>query len=206
MTAKEYLWRVRDAERELKQLEQAYTQARADILHLKGIAYDADKVTGGEDRRSLRCNGLTDEEKLAYMQIIFGTEAATGWLNVLEAGPEVFNDLVAQMENCDGEAEKMAEVMLNNAKGSIVQLQSAVEGAAISIGTIFLPAVADAAKWGADAAATVSTWVKEHEGLTKGAVEAGAAIAALVVAVKGFQLASAVYSYAARHLCGSIGS
>lgn len=48
MTAKEYLWRVRDAERELKQLELAYTQARADILHLKGIAYDADKVTGGK--------------------------------------------------------------------------------------------------------------------------------------------------------------
>lgn len=48
MTAKEYLWRVRDAERELKQLEKAYTQARADILHLKGIAYDADKVTGGK--------------------------------------------------------------------------------------------------------------------------------------------------------------
>ena len=48
MTAKEYLWRVRDAERELKQLEQAYTQARADILHLKGIAYDADKVTRGK--------------------------------------------------------------------------------------------------------------------------------------------------------------
>ena len=48
MTAKEYLWRVRDAKRELKQLEQAYTQARADILHLKGIAYDADKVTGGK--------------------------------------------------------------------------------------------------------------------------------------------------------------
>ena len=48
MTAKEYLWRVRDAERELKQLEQAYTQARADILHLKGIVYDADKVTGGK--------------------------------------------------------------------------------------------------------------------------------------------------------------
>ena len=144
-----------------------------------------------------KMQGLTDEEKLSYMQIIFGTEAATGWLNVLEAGPEVFNDLVAQMENCDGEAEKMAGVMLDNAKGSIVQFQSAVEGAAISIGTIFLPVVADAAKWGADAAATVSTWVKEHEGLTKGAVEAGAAIVGLVVAVKGFQLASAVYSYAA---------
>lgn len=48
MTAKEYLWRVRDAERELKLLEQEYEQAKADILHLKAIQYDADKVTGGK--------------------------------------------------------------------------------------------------------------------------------------------------------------
>ena len=144
-----------------------------------------------------KMQGLTSEEKLAYMQMIFGTEAATGWLNVLDAGPEVFNDLVSQMEHCDGEAEKMAEVMLNNAKGSIVQLQSAVEGAAISIGTLFLPTVADVAKWGADAAAGISAWVKEHEGLTKAAVEAGAAFVALIVAAKGYQLVSAVCQYAA---------
>ena len=144
-----------------------------------------------------KMQGLTSEEKLAYMQMIFGTEAATGWLNVLDAGPEVFNDLVSQMEHCDGEAEKMAAVMMNNAKGAIVQLQSAVEGAAISIGTLFLPTVADVAKWGADAAASVSTWVKEHEGLTKAAVEAGAAFVALIVAAKGYQLVSAVCQYAA---------
>ena len=180
--------------------QQAETSAALSSLgiDMDGIAGEgAHKMAAVLTELRDKMQGLTDEEKLAYMQIIFGTEAATGWLNVLDAGPEVFNDLVAQMENCDGEAEKMAEVMLNNAKGSIVQLQSAVEGAAISIGTLFLPTVADAAKWGADAAASVSTWVKEHEGLTKAAVEAGAAIAALVIAVKGFQLASAVYRYAA---------
>lgn len=48
MTAKEYLWRVRDAARELKCLEQEYEQAKADILHLKGIAYDGDRVSGGK--------------------------------------------------------------------------------------------------------------------------------------------------------------
>nr|WP_325190619.1 hypothetical protein [uncultured Selenomonas sp.] len=48
MTAKEYLWRVRDAERDLKRLEQEYEQAKADILHLKAIQYDADKVIGGK--------------------------------------------------------------------------------------------------------------------------------------------------------------
>ena len=43
-----YLWRVRDAERALKLLEQEYEQAKADILHLKAIQYDADKVSGGK--------------------------------------------------------------------------------------------------------------------------------------------------------------
>ena len=43
-----YLWRVRDAERELKLLEQEYEQAKANILHLKAIQYDADKVSGGK--------------------------------------------------------------------------------------------------------------------------------------------------------------
>ena len=48
MTAKEYLWRVRDAALELNRLEQEYEQAKADILHLKGIAYDGDRVSGGK--------------------------------------------------------------------------------------------------------------------------------------------------------------
>ena len=46
--AKAYLWRVRDAERELKRLEEEYEQAKSDILHLKAMEYDADKVTGGK--------------------------------------------------------------------------------------------------------------------------------------------------------------
>ncbi len=48
MTAKEYLWRVRDAALELERLEQEYEQARNDIMHLKGIAYDGDRVSGGK--------------------------------------------------------------------------------------------------------------------------------------------------------------
>ena len=43
--AKAYLWRVRDAERELKRLEEEYEQAKADILHLKAMEYNKDKVS-----------------------------------------------------------------------------------------------------------------------------------------------------------------
>ena len=43
--AKVYLWRVRDAERELKRLEEEYEQGKSDILHLKTMEYDKDKVS-----------------------------------------------------------------------------------------------------------------------------------------------------------------
>ena len=43
-----YLWRVRDIERDLKLLEQEYEQAKTNILHLKGIQYDTNKVSGGK--------------------------------------------------------------------------------------------------------------------------------------------------------------
>ena len=43
--AKAYLWRVRDAERELKRMEEEYEQVKADILHLKVMEYDKDKVS-----------------------------------------------------------------------------------------------------------------------------------------------------------------
>ena len=43
--SKAYLWRVRDAERELKRLEEEYEQAKSDILHLRAMEYDKDKVS-----------------------------------------------------------------------------------------------------------------------------------------------------------------
>ena len=43
--AKAYLWRVRDVERELKRLEEEYEQVKADILHIKAMEYDKDKVS-----------------------------------------------------------------------------------------------------------------------------------------------------------------
>ncbi len=48
MTVKEYLRRVRDAERELRAVEREYQRARDDITNLKAMEYDGDKVTGGK--------------------------------------------------------------------------------------------------------------------------------------------------------------
>ena len=145
---------------------------------------------------------LGQEEKLATLKMIFGTEAATGWLAVLDAGPETFNDLVDQMENCDGEAQKMAETMMNNAKGALIQLKSAMEGLGISVGNVFLPALTTALKGMSSMAAAASSWVKAHEGIVAGLGSIGATAAGLMVGARGVQILAAVYGYARAEAMG----
>ena len=45
MTAKEYLRRIRDAESDLRSAEMDYQCARDDVMNLKAIEYDKDKIS-----------------------------------------------------------------------------------------------------------------------------------------------------------------
>ena len=45
MTTKEYLRRIRDAESDLRSAEMDYQRARDDVMNLKAIEYDKDKVS-----------------------------------------------------------------------------------------------------------------------------------------------------------------
>ena len=45
MTAKEYLRRIRDTESDLRSAEQDYQRVRDDVMNLKAIQYDKDKVS-----------------------------------------------------------------------------------------------------------------------------------------------------------------
>ena len=121
---------------------------------------------------------LGQEEKLAAMKAIFGTEAATGWLAVLNSGDGTFEKLVAELENSTGAADKMAKQMQNNAKGAATRFQSALESVAISVGSSLLPAIADITDKFAGFAGTVSQVAGEHPvvlGLV-GAVKAASVI------------------------------
>ena len=179
----------------------AQQQEAQAALQLLGINMDdfsgspAHKMAAVLGELRTKTEGLSGEQKLATMQAIFGTEAATGWLDVLEAGPEVFNDLVAQMENCDGEAEKMAAVMMDNAQGAMTQFQSASEGAAIAIGTTFLPHITELLNQGAGMAKEVADWAKEHQDLVMYLGLAAAGIAGLIVAATGIAVITAAVSF-----------
>lgn len=149
-----------------------------------------------------KTQNLSKEEKLATLSAIFGKEAATGWLAVLEAGPDTFNSLVEAMEHSDGAAAQMAETMNDNAKGAAIRLKSAVESLSISVGNIFLPTIAKGADTLASWAGGLSKVAAAHPGVIEGMMGIAGAAVGLFAYVKisnflssAFKLLKAQYEF-----------
>lgn len=130
-----------------------------------------------------RTADMAQEQKLAALKAIFGTEAATGWLAVLEQGPDTFDALVAKLEQSDGAANKMAKTMTDNAKGAMIQLASATESVAISFGSILLPVIAQGAKKIAGIATQITEWAEANPQTAQTLTTVGVAVAGLTVGV-----------------------
>lgn len=133
---------------------------------------------------------LGQEEKLAAMKSIFGQEAATGWLAVLNSGDKTFDDLVTKLEKSSEvhAADEMAKKMQDNAQGAMTRFNSAVESTQISIGKAFLPAMAAAA----EAGAKFFGWFAGNETLTNVAIGMGVVGVALTGFVAAVSAGTAV--------------
>lgn len=133
---------------------------------------------------------LGQEEKLAAMKSIFGQEAATGWLAVLNSGDKTFDNLVTKLEKSSEvhAADEIAKKMQDNAQGAMTRLNSAVESTQISIGKAFLPAMAAAA----EAGAKFFGWFAGSETLTNVAIGMGVVGVALTGFVAAVSAGAAV--------------
>ena len=92
-------------------------------------------------------SGLTDEVKNQALAQIFGTEALSGMLSLVSRGSSDLDSMTKSFENCDGAAEEMADVMLDNTKGAIESLSGSLESAGIAIQKALAPEIKDLAKW-----------------------------------------------------------
>lgn len=85
--------------------------------------------------------GLTQEQQSAYAATLFGKEAMSGMLAIINASEEDYNKLSDAIANSEGAAEGMAEVMQDNLNGQLTILKSQLQEAAISIGDTLVPAI-----------------------------------------------------------------
>lgn len=127
---------------------------------------------------------MSKEQKLSTLATIFGTNAASAWVSVIDQGPDALDNLTKELENSDGAAATMAETMQNNAHGAMTRLQSATESVAISIGSTMLPTLADLGDSLANEAAYVSKVASEHPELTEAIIKTSVAVAGMVIAYK----------------------
>ena len=140
---------------------------------------------------------MSKEQRLATLATIFGTNAASAWVAVIDQGPDALDQLTKELENSDGAAAAMAETMQNNARGAMVRLQSASESVAISIGSTMLPTLAELGDSLANEAAYVSKVASEHPELTEAIIKTSFAVMGMVIAYK--TIRAVYYSVMAAH-------
>ena len=88
-----------------------------------------------------KLGGLSEAEQGAAAAAIFGTNAMSGWLAVINGSDEDFDKLTGAIDNCDGTSEQMAETMQDNLAGQLTILKSQLEELAISFGEILMPVI-----------------------------------------------------------------
>lgn len=176
--------------------EMSKQQAEAQAA-MKGLGIELSDTKGPRKMSAIitelrdKLQGLSQEERLASVGAIFGKNASTGWLAVIDSAPDKFDALVKEMDKCDGESKRLAKTMTDNASGAMIRLKSAMEGVAIGFGSAFLPMLADAGDGLANLASSIAEVAEEHPELIKGI---GLVTAAMVGAVGAFKVARVVYA------------
>ena len=87
--------------------------------------------------------GLTEEQQLAYASTIFGKDAASSMLPILNASQSEWDKLAGSIDNAQGATKRMRDIMEDSLGGDFDKLKSAAEGALLDIFDIIEPTVRD---------------------------------------------------------------
>lgn len=90
---------------------------------------------------------LSEEEQLNAAAVLFGQEAMSGMLAVINASDEDFRKLTASIDSSDGAAKEMADTMNNNLSGQLTLLKSQLGELAIQFVTLIMPYLKQGVEW-----------------------------------------------------------
>lgn len=103
----------------------------------------------GEVMEMLRTKmgGLSEAEQAQAAATLFGQEAMSGMLAIINASDSDYEKLTSAIYGADGAAQQMADTMLDNLSGQLTLLKSALEGLAIQFGEILMPYIKQFVQW-----------------------------------------------------------
>ncbi len=106
---------------------------------------------------------LSKDQQASAAATIFGKEAMSGALAVINASDEDYKKLTKSIDNSTGASKRMSDEMEGGIGGSIRKMKSAIESMAISIGDVLAPHIRKAADFLAmlaDKFTSMPGWVK----------------------------------------------
>src|SRR5690625_1246141 len=153
-------------------------KAAMDDLDISLTDSEGSMKTFDEVMQDLRVafSGLDEEQKAQYASTLFGKEAMAGALAVIDASETEYNDLSDAINNSEGAAKEMADVVNDNLKGSLKELASIFQDLAIDIYEILEPALMAIV----DKLKQFGTWLNNLSPQAKVAMVAVAGIAASI--------------------------
>ena len=84
---------------------------------------------------------MSESEAAAAAETLVGKNAMSGFLALMNSAPGDIDKLRNAIENCDGSAEDMADIMQDNLNGQLTILKSQLEELAISFGEMLMPVI-----------------------------------------------------------------
>lgn len=116
----------------LKELGINTADAAGDMLPLQKIMMNLGK----------EAKNLSQVKRIQAFDAVFGKRAMAGAINLEKAITSGdFAKMLTNLQQSEGVAAKMAKIRMDSTAGSLKQLASATEGAAIAFGTLLIPAI-----------------------------------------------------------------
>lgn len=128
----------------LMRLNPVTKKAKEEMARLGLTFYDANGQFVGMEEVSRRLQGalgsMTDEQRNAAIQVLFGSDAQRAANIVYRAGPKTIRDYTKATEE-KGAAERMANAQMKGLPGALERLSGSLETAALVLGEALAPAV-----------------------------------------------------------------
>lgn len=90
---------------------------------------------------STSMGGMTETQKAATLAQLVGTEAVSGMLSLMAAGPAEIDKMSEALRNSGGASAEAAAKMKDNLKGAVDELKGSFETLMITVGTALTPVV-----------------------------------------------------------------
>ncbi|UXV35976.1 phage tail tape measure protein [Staphylococcus sp. IVB6181] len=142
-----------DMKKKMDELGISITDSSGNMLPMRDVM---DQLRG-------KFKGLSKDQQASAAATIFGKEAMSGALAVINASDEDYKKLTKSIDNSTGAAKRMSDEMEGGIGGSIRKMKSALESLAISIGDVLAPHIKRAAETLGNLAKKLSdspSWVK----------------------------------------------